>query len=157
MDPVPIDDNNTCVFEPNVETREAIEILLENSPPRQAAILVLVDVFEFTAKEVAGMLTITEGSVKAVLHRARANIRISTDSILRYHPKQTLIEQFVDAINQQNPSLIKKVLVELQDSGVPVKKVEKNEVSYFIIEDPDGNTFIVRSPKKFMNVSKTDK
>lgn len=54
---------------------ESIEILAKSLPPMQALALLLIDVFKFTAKETAEMLTTSEGAVKALLHRARKNIK----------------------------------------------------------------------------------
>ncbi|MFF0457315.1 RNA polymerase subunit sigma-70 [Nocardia africana] len=48
--------------------------LLQQLPPRQAAVLVLCDVLEFSSAEVAGMLGLTPIAVKAVLQRARERL-----------------------------------------------------------------------------------
>jgi RNA polymerase sigma-70 factor (ECF subfamily) len=58
-----------------LEVIEALEVLIQHLPPRQIIVFLLMDVYGFTAPEVAGMVRMTEGSVYAVLHRARANIR----------------------------------------------------------------------------------
>jgi RNA polymerase sigma-70 factor (ECF subfamily) len=66
-----------------LEVIEALEVLVQHLPPRQIIIFLLMEVFGFTAPEVAGMVRMTEGSVYAALHRARGNIRkhrrITTD------------------------------------------------------------------------------
>ncbi|MCR8645998.1 RNA polymerase sigma factor [Paenibacillus sp. N1-5-1-14] len=58
-----------------LEMIEALEVLVQYLPQRQIAVFLLMEVYGFTASDVAGMVRMTEGSVYAALHRARANIR----------------------------------------------------------------------------------
>lgn len=58
-----------------LEIIEAVELLVQHLPPRQISVLLLMEVFGFTAAEVAGMVRMTEGSVYAALHRARVTLR----------------------------------------------------------------------------------
>ncbi|SFV09800.1 sigma-70 family RNA polymerase sigma factor [Alicyclobacillus macrosporangiidus] len=53
----------------------SMEDLIRLLPPRQRVILLLMDVFDFSARETAEMLVITEGAVKAALHRARRTLQ----------------------------------------------------------------------------------
>ena len=65
--------------EARYEASEAISlafiIALQLLPPRQRAFLILRDVLDFPAREVAHMLGTTEESVKSALKRARATLR----------------------------------------------------------------------------------
>ena len=64
--------------EARIETREAISLAfvtaLQLLPARQRAVVILRDVLDFSAKEVAAMLDTTEESVTSALKRARATL-----------------------------------------------------------------------------------
>jgi RNA polymerase sigma factor (sigma-70 family) len=99
------------------EIREAIERLVTHLSPKQRAAVLLFDVFQFQGSEVAEMMGSTEGSVKALLHRARTNLKKLNQDELHSEPKQesvsatdTVIEAYLNAFNRRDPDAIASLL-----------------------------------------------
>lgn len=100
------------------EITEAMEIMLINLPPRQVAVILLMDVFDFTAKETANMIKLTEGAVYSALHRARKNLEsfnmndyVSSDTeINRTNEQERLINQLIVAINNGDTAFIVNIM-----------------------------------------------
>lgn len=98
---------------------EAVEVLVTQLPPRQAAVLLLMDVFEFKALESASMLKMTEGGVYSALHRARNNLRAlprraekEPEPVPSHatHGSHDLIQQLVTAMNEGNTAFLVEVM-----------------------------------------------
>ncbi|WP_159462039.1 sigma-70 family RNA polymerase sigma factor [Salirhabdus sp. Marseille-P4669] len=102
------------------EIREAMEKLVKHLTPKQRAVLLLFDIFQFRGNEVAEMMGLTEGSVKALLHRARANLKkINQEKKLQSSLKSgdnsipdPVIEIYLDAFNRRDPDAIASLLDE---------------------------------------------
>jgi len=81
------------------EIKEAISLAfitaLQTLPPRQVAVLLLRDVLEFRATEVAAMLDTTVASVTSALKRARVGLRVGRTPPLDAEPG--LLDRFVRA------------------------------------------------------------
>lgn len=98
------------------EAREAMEILVSTLPPRQRVILLLSDMFDFTAHEVAAMLETTEGAVKAALHRARGSLKKLQDTPEPHRartgltPPDPLIARYIEAFNSRDPAALVSLL-----------------------------------------------
>jgi RNA polymerase sigma factor (sigma-70 family) len=99
----------------------SIDHLLTNVTPKQAVIVLLVDVFDFTSTEVAEMLHATEGAVKASLNRARSKLRKESDitedsergrspSIVSVSPR--LVDAYVAAFNNRDPDALASLLTD---------------------------------------------
>ncbi|AEI43535.1 RNA polymerase, sigma-24 subunit, ECF subfamily [Paenibacillus mucilaginosus KNP414] len=72
--------------DPSLTTRELLEQLAERLPPRLGVILLLMDVFDFTAKETAGYLQMKEAAVQVSLGRARVRLRQLAQGPFRLYP-----------------------------------------------------------------------
>lgn len=57
------------------EGRELIERAIEELPPAQRAVITLRDVHGLEAAEVAGVLDVSDGNQRVLLHRARSKVR----------------------------------------------------------------------------------
>jgi RNA polymerase sigma-70 factor (ECF subfamily) len=89
------------------ETREAVSLAfitaLQLLPPRQRAVLVLRDVLEFPARQVAEILDVTEQSVTSALKRARSTLAAHRESPAADPPsagttaEERLVARLVDA------------------------------------------------------------
>ncbi len=92
------------------ETWGAIETLVQLLPPRQRAVVLLTQVFEFTAGEVGAMLGMTEGAVKAALHRARTNLKAAQATAPAAAQATAavseLVANYLDAFNRRDPDAI---------------------------------------------------
>jgi RNA polymerase sigma factor (sigma-70 family) len=102
------------------EIKDAIETLVAYLPERQRAIVLLVDVFQFTASEVSQMIGMTEGAVKAGLHRARSKLKSLINKAIdggtgeagtsataeRRKVDEKLVYAYLEAFEQQNPAAI---------------------------------------------------
>jgi RNA polymerase sigma factor (sigma-70 family) len=70
------DDFSIPIVETNVfSTLESFERLVTYLSPRQSVIILLIDVFSFTARETAELTKLSEGAVKGILHRARKKLK----------------------------------------------------------------------------------
>lgn len=104
------------------EVHEAIELLIQHLPPRQVVVILLIDVFDFTARETAEMIATTEGAVKAILHRARVKLKslsngeISQNEQESKHvqriPDPTLVQAFIEAFNRRDPDAMAALLAD---------------------------------------------
>ncbi|MEP7284448.1 MAG: sigma-70 family RNA polymerase sigma factor [Chloroflexota bacterium] len=100
------DDDNPEIY---LSTRENITVAfmaaLHLLPPRQRAVLILRDVLEWQASEVASLLDLSVSAVKSALHRARTTLATrypagSTEAISPHvldESTQTQLEQYVSA------------------------------------------------------------
>jgi RNA polymerase sigma-70 factor (ECF subfamily) len=104
------------------EARESVSLAfitaLQLLPPRQRAVLILRDVLEYSARDVAGMLTTTEQSVTSALKRARATITREMPREDRPPPppnsaaEQTLLASLVRAFEESDVDSLVALMTE---------------------------------------------
>lgn len=103
------------------EMEEAMELLVIHLPPRQRVVLLLIEAFQLKAKEVASLIDSSEGSVKAMLHRARkkltklklerqVNKQLDKTVIIPIEVK-SVIDQYIAAFNRRDPDEVASLLV----------------------------------------------
>lgn len=108
-----------------VDLRDSMETLIDTLPPRQRIVVLLIDVFHFKAGEVAEMIAMTEGGVKAILYRARQTLKNnshpknknsgddSMEGIVKRKPiHNDLLDAYLKAFNDRDPDAIVALLDE---------------------------------------------
>lgn len=115
-----------------VELRSAMETLVTSLPARQRVLVLLVDMFGYSAAEAAELIRSTEGAVKAGLHRARAKLkslsggpdRAPEENALpteRRKVDEHIVYAYLQAFRQHNPYALARLLnEEAQTDFVPV-------------------------------------
>lgn len=79
--------------------------LLQSLPPRQRAVLILKDVFEWSSKQIAETLDMSTAAVNSALQRARetlerSNLRSNEYSKMEEEPDRELLSKYVEAFEQ---------------------------------------------------------
>ncbi|WP_243354867.1 RNA polymerase sigma factor [Bacillus litorisediminis] len=146
-------ENKDC----NIDLRESLEQLADYLSIKQFVIVLLIDVFEFTAKETATLLNETESNIHTTLHRARKTLsyyskvsQLITDDKNHGQPihtnpiNPTLFEVFLTAFRERNPRAIFEGYLSLVTHQVILKSIKKNGYTLcFQIQDPDGNIITI--------------
>ncbi|HUO89907.1 MAG TPA: sigma-70 family RNA polymerase sigma factor [Rhizomicrobium sp.] len=95
-------------------TSAATAALFERTAPQERAAIVLKDVFDFSLKEIADLLTTSEGAVKAALHRGREKLDEKRDHAPPRHVRASaaLIDAFDAAFRARDIDAITALLME---------------------------------------------
>ncbi|MFC5468268.1 sigma factor [Cohnella suwonensis] len=137
------------------DVREALELLSDRLEPKQVVLILLIDVFAFTAKEAAVLFRQSEGAVKAALHRARARLKSTVernpeawnDAVLttpRRGLRIEVFEAFIDGFRRADPYAIVRSYRSMVSEGAAVERMKlRGNRLYFTIMDPDGNELTI--------------
>ncbi|MCK0470902.1 sigma-70 family RNA polymerase sigma factor [Halalkalibacter sp. APA_J-10(15)] len=90
-----------------LEVEEALKHLISLFTPRQSAVFLLMEVFSFTAKEVAGIVRTTPGAVYATVQRMRKKLndqppKINSESnstLKSIKSEHSIIKKYLNALN----------------------------------------------------------
>ncbi|WP_276311111.1 sigma-70 family RNA polymerase sigma factor [Paenibacillus nanensis] len=143
------------------DIRESLELLMGALEPRQAALIVLTDVFGFTPTETADALGQPATAVKAALHRARKRLKKAADRHLHLLDEKDdgeegkpaskadaeLLEAFVQAFRRADFQSMFRTYRDLSNIGMKIDRVRFIQGrAWFYFQDPDGNVLTVTSP-----------
>jgi RNA polymerase sigma factor (sigma-70 family) len=90
------------------DTVAQLDYLAATLPASQAAVVLLVDAFDFRIAEVADMLDVTAGAVKGALQRGRANLKARRGDVeggaraSRTPPPNEVVARLIDAFNRRD-------------------------------------------------------
>lgn len=137
------------------DVREALELLADRLEPKQVVLILLIDVFAFTAKETGSLFGQSEGSLKAAIRRARIKLKTAVER----HPERwdddvltassrglsiEVFEAFVDGFRRADPYAIFRSYQTMVSGGAAVERIEvSGNRIYFIVLDPDGNRLMI--------------
>lgn len=137
--------------------RESFEQLADRLNARQMVLILLVDIFSFTAPETAKLLHTTEGAVKEGVKRARQRLQtlaFETKAELQTPKKRRIqaagptsefvtkemLEQFLEAFRAGDPLAICRTYFLLTEKGMSVERVVAvGDRLTFMLQDPDGH------------------
>ncbi|MCD9023625.1 RNA polymerase sigma factor [Cohnella silvisoli] len=143
---------------PFYSTRELLEALFDRLMPKPFVILLLCDVFGFTAKETAIHIEGTEGSVQVALSRARSRLQQlarrgdAAEGSRREAPQQQpktaesvdLLDAVIKAFRRHDPHMIYQAYSRLFLSGSRINDIKSlGGRLCFTFRDPDGNVLMV--------------
>lgn len=122
---------------------ESVEILISLLPFKQAATLLLKEYFGFTSNEIAKMLDMTTGGVKAAINRGKNNLsKLEKFQQTNEAPTLNLLNRMLNGLKRNDFYCVVSTYHLLVSKGVTIKKTD----DHFIFEllDPDGNHFSVK-------------
>ncbi|NQX59866.1 sigma-70 family RNA polymerase sigma factor [Paenibacillus qinlingensis] len=153
---IPFEQNHETVAPDSLLTsRELLEQLAERLSPLMCVILLLMDVFNFTAKETAVFVKMKEATVQVSLGRARVKLKKLAQESNDAKKKRVVqlrketdvdFDALVDAFQRRDPKAIYRAYIGLAQEGILLAQLKTlNGQMHFTFRDPDGNLFNVIS------------
>lgn len=127
VEPIP----DALVMPPNADPSEAMALkqsirlafvaALQHLPPRQRAALLLAEVLDWPASEIAESLEVSTAAVNSMLQRARATLRSRPTEVAAELPEaeSVLLERYVDAFERYDVDALLSVLHEDATMSMP--------------------------------------
>lgn len=138
-----------------LSSREMLEQLAERLSPRMCVILLLMDVFDFTAKETAAIIKMREAAVQVSFGRARHRLKKIAHESFEAKPNRVAntkkeasvdFDALVDAFQRCDPDAIYRAYIGLAQEGIQLAQLKRlSGQLHFMFRDPDGNLFSVIS------------
>lgn len=133
--------------------REILEVLSDFLNIKQFVVVLLSEVFAFTAAETAELINESESNVYTTLHRTKKHLRrylnMQLDEVEIPRKKQTMdhhvFEKFLNGFRQKNPREIYEAYLDMNNMGIHISKAtrRKDKKLCFYIKDPDGNLLMI--------------
>ena len=129
VEPMPIGPNSATasaqnparLYEANETISLAFVAALQTLPPRQRAILILRDVLDYPARDVAGMLESSIAAINSALHRARTTMRDNHDGTPQQNNAidDALLERYLQAWESEDVERLVALLREDATLSMP--------------------------------------
>ncbi|MEK5441047.1 RNA polymerase sigma factor [Fredinandcohnia sp. FSL W7-1320] len=126
----------------DISLLDSVEAIISLLPFKQASCLLLKEYFGFTSFEIAEMLDMTNGGVKAAINRARTTLsNLKETKNKQEETIPSLVNRLLNALREDDFRNIVTTYHLLVSKGAKVKKGH----THFIFElyDPDGNVFAI--------------
>lgn len=130
-------------------TRETMELLAGRLTAQQTVLVILVDIFSFTAKEAAQLIESTEGAVKEALRRARKRLaKLQAENETSLPPSQpsqpfgssAWFEGLIHGFQTANPYAIANAYLSISANRIALHQVQRSgQALSFTFRDPDGH------------------
>ena len=135
------------------DIRVILETLSEYLSLKQFVVVLLTEIFQFTANETAILIKESESNVYTTLHRAKKKIHrynsLSANDHIKVQKREKemdkgMFEQFLNGFRNNNPKIIYESYLSIQQMGIEVSAVKNSKNRYcFHLKDPDGNIIMI--------------